>query len=189
MRPLVAGSRIASLLALATLSVAGLAPSAGERPETLLDLRVPAAANAGEELELRARLTDAGGAPIPGVLVGFYSLAEFAGVSGEVILGEGVTGADGVTTLRYVPRREGEIMLAARFPGSPAHGPGRAMGTLSVGPGPPLYRETPWIRVPGIVWALVALLSAVWATYLSVMVLLLLIARDGRVAAPEEVRR
>lgn len=202
-------------LALAILLATDRAPgAAAEPPGTRIELRVPPAAVVGENLTLEARLGGPGGEPIAGALVGFYSVVEFAGVSGKVKLGEALTDEGGVTTLSYVPRQEGKATLVARFSGSQEYGAGQAVATLSLRPGPPLYQETPWVRLPNIVtvlmprWVLttltpvhdwvrapgiatllMGLLGAVWAIYLTVMVLLVLIANEGRVATRVERQR
>ncbi len=174
------GARVAGLL-LAVALAAAVAPGAAAAAPgpSALGLHAPSSIRVGQRAALEARLVDARGTPVVGARVEFYDLAEFSGVSGEVRLGEATTGPDGRAVLPWVPRRQGEVRLEARFAGSARHAPGRATASVEVGAGPPAYHETA-PSAPWIVWPLMGVLGAVWATYLGVMVLLWLVAREGR---------
>ncbi len=182
--PLAAGSR-ALLLSLAALAAIGFGPGVAraEPHASGLTLQVYPLTWIGQSLSLQANLTGSG--PLPGAVVSFYTTAQFQGVTAEVKLGDATTDARGVAALDYAPRREGDVTVEARYAGNQEHGPSRATAKLTVKPGPQLYHETPAFRAPGIVWVLLALLSCVWTTYLFVVGLLALIAREG---SPEATR-
>jgi hypothetical protein len=152
-----------------------------EPNETALEISVPAESRVGDEATLEARLTDEAGKPISGEIVGFYSLAQFAGYSGEVKLGEVATGDDGVAQLSHLVRREGEIRVAARFEGNEDYAPSREMDTMMTLPGEQIYQSTAGVHIPGLsdlnVGILVAVLGIVWFIYGAVMVRLFLIGR------------
>lgn len=177
---------LVAVVALVALAL-GVAPAVAQSPEAILDLQFPRSGAVGEELPLRARLTGADGEPIPGAEIGFFSLAEFAGASGEIELGRATTDETGLATLAYVPRREGELKIAVRLPAGDGHGAATAMAAVTVQPGPSVYEESAGVRVPGVnVWLLVGVLGAVWCTYVTVMVLLAIIARRGALLASRE---
>jgi len=152
---------------------------------TRLELSLPPKPAVGQELALAARLTDGNGAPVSGKEVVFSTTALFLNTEGEVELGRAITDERGIALFSFVPRTEGEVVITARFAGDRQHRRSVASATAVVAPGPSLYVQTAGVRVPGInVGWLVGLLAAVWGTYLTVMVLLVLVAREGRTAIP-----
>ncbi len=159
-------------------------PATAEGPTITLEL--PPELAVGKETTLLATLSRSGG-PLPGADVMFLATVAFAGTEGEVVLGRAVTDGQGVARLTYLPRSQGEIDIHARFLGDGQLGRAEVSRAVVVRPGPQLYQEAAGVRIPGIgLWLLVAVLACVWATYLTVMVILGMIARKG--LAPQEER-
>ncbi|MFN3974471.1 MAG: hypothetical protein ACK4K2_04225 [Dehalococcoidia bacterium] len=155
-----------------------------------ITLEVPQEMAVGKEASLLAALSGSG--PRAGAEVLFLATLTFAGTRGEVVLGRAFTDTQGIARFTFVPRTQGEVNIIARFVGDGQMGPVEVSRRITVQPGPALYRETVGVRVPGIgVWLLLAVLGAVWSTYLTVAVILGAIARRGRAphAEPTWVRR
>ncbi|MBI2872928.1 MAG: Ig-like domain repeat protein [Chloroflexi bacterium] len=160
----------------------------GMPPE--VEFQLPQEMAVGQEVALQVTLHGSG--PLAGAQVLFLSPAQFAGTEGEVELGRAVTDAQGVASLSYVPRRDGETTITARFAGNDQYGAAEVSRAVQVQPGPSTYQQTAGVRVPGInVWLLVGVMGAVWATYFTVMIILGLIVRRGHIgpaASSPEVR-
>lgn len=140
----------------------------------------PDGMNLGQPVEVPIALHDNAGQPVPGTAVVFYQHASFAGVSGEIVVGRGVTDGDGVATLTYRPRQAGHHEIRVEYL-SPGEGePELATTTIDVAGAAQLYRSSPGIEVPGLnVGLLMAVLTTVWSILFGVAVLLISIARAG----------
>lgn len=140
----------------------------------------PDGMNLGQPVEVPIALHDNAGQPVPGTAVVFYQHASFAGVSGEIVVGRGVTDGDGVATLTYRPRQAGHHEIRVEYL-SPGEGePELASTTIDVAGSAQLYRSPPGIEVPGLnVGLLMAILTTVWSILFGVAVLLISIARAG----------
>lgn len=155
-----------------------------------ITLELPREMTVGKEATLLAALS--GNGPRAGAEVLFLATLTFAGTRGEVVLGRAVTDAQGIARFTFLPRTQGEVNIIARFVGDSQIGPVEVSRKITVQPSSALYRETAGVRVPGIgVWLLLAVLGAVWSTYLTVAVILGAIASRGRAphAEPYWVRR
>ncbi len=169
------------LAALCWALPSALALAAGPEP-TKTELLLPAGMAVGVETALNARVsnTSAGG-PIAGVEVIFARTATFMNTESEIVLGKVATDKQGIATLPYTPRSEGEVGFAARFSGSTAYQPSSASLEAQIATGPAQYVESAGVRVKGVnVMWLVAVLGGVWSIYFTVMGLLALIAREGQ---------
>lgn len=160
-------------------------PATGASAE--MEAQFPPEMDLGQRTTLEVRLHGSGA--VPGAEVVFVSPVRFAGTEGEAVLGRAVTDAEGMARLTYLPRREGETTIIARFAGNGQYGATEVSGQTVVRPGGPQYTPRAGVRVPGInVGLLAAVLGAVWATYLMVMGLVWRIARRGHqlAATPPE---
>lgn len=174
---------ISSVLVPALLFLVTAAPVWAADPVTL-QLQAPERAALGEDVTVTALLKDGKGAPVGGATIVLWSAASFLGTSGTVQLGRATTDAQGKAAFRYQPRAEGPVTLNAYFTGDSKHDAAQGSVVVAAQGSAQLYQETPPVYVPGInVWFLVALLGGVWGTYLAVMVLLTLIAREGAKAS------
>ncbi len=151
-----------------------------------LELQAPEQVTLGDEVIVTAVLRDGNGAPVPAATVILWSAATFLSTGGAIELGRAVTNAQGKATLLYQARTEERALLNAYFPGDSRYDPASATVELMVQGSSQLYQSTAGVRVPGIgVWLLVGVLGIVWSIYLTVMVLLTLIAREGSKAPLE----
>ncbi len=163
-----------TLLALATA-----APAWAADPVTL-QLQAPEQVTLGEEASVSAVLADGQGTPVRGATIILWSAGSFLSTGGAIELGRAATDAQGRATFTYQARSEGALTLNASFPGDSRHASAQASSEVKVQGSFQLYQEEAGVQVPGItVWLLVGLLGGVWSTYLTVMVLLTLIAREG----------
>ncbi|MBI4336378.1 MAG: Ig-like domain-containing protein [Chloroflexi bacterium] len=166
------------LLPLLLLLATGRAALAADPAD--LQLQAPQEATLGEQVTVTAVLRDASGTPIVGAPVILWSPAQFLSTGGAVQLGKVATNARGEATFRYEARTEESVVLNASFSGDSRYSAAQASAQMAVQGSAQLYQSSAGVRVPGVsVWLLVGLLGGVWGTYLAVMVLLTLIAREG----------
>jgi hypothetical protein len=152
---------------------------------------VPDEAAVGQPAEIQALLQGADdGAPVAGTPVTFYTNASFAGVEGEVRLGQAVTDENGVAALVHEPRSASvhQIRIEYTLPGDSE--PETITTSMNVtSDGSQLYRSTAGVDIPGLnVWLLITVVAIVWAILMSVAARVIAIARAGRdaEAVPEE---
>ena len=146
----------------------------------ILDLQGVSQANLGDNLQLTATLRDSSGAPIRGATIDLWSTSSFLSTGGAVQLGQATTDGQGVALFAYQPRDNGTLTVNASFAGDALHAAAQGSLQINVQGSAQLYDSTAGIKVPGISkWILVGVLSGVWSTYVGVMVLLTLIAREG----------
>ena len=170
-------SSIAALLI--WVFVVGMA-AAQEPVGTTLALDLPTASAAGQAITVSARLTREAGAAVGGAEVVFLRDAQFMNAASELLLGKASTDNQGMATLTFVPRSEGELLIFADFAGDALYGASGDSKSLMIEAGPQLYVEEAGIKVPGVnVFLLVAILGGVWGTYFLVMARVWFIARDG----------
>lgn len=167
-------------LALGLALVAGAAWADAPATAVSLKLAAPTVTTLAKDTELSATLLRADATPIRGAVVHFYADASFAGVNGRVHLGQATTDAQGVATIHYSPRHNGNLTVYAEFTGDGRYQAAESAATLQVTGSPPLYQETAGIQVPGLnSWLLIAVLTVVWAILFSVAIFILSIARAG----------
>lgn len=172
------------LLLFAVLSVAFLPSRVVDASQVEVEISAPKDGQVGHEVQIRVTLRSSGdGAPVADAEVTLLRQASFARIVGDVELAKAVTDQNGVAILPYKPTVAGEQNLKLEY--TPPDGAERqtAALTISVAEGPQIQRSTAGIRVPGLnVWALIAVLSAVWAILFSTA---LFMVRIGRIGAEE----
>lgn len=138
-------------------------------------------ADAGEEITVSAYLLDPAGNPIAGEVITFTAEVSFLNRTGHARIGRLVTSENGLATMGYEPRVEGEQRVTASFEGNQVFTPARASRTLTVLPSGQLYTEATPFRLPGAnMWMVVAILLVVWSIYVFVMLLVWRTALRGR---------
>ncbi len=148
------GARVLSLLVVAGSAV-GLAlggqAGADDRAETRIALTLPAAAALGQEVEARARLTDAAGKPVAKAVLSFGTPRTFLGTKDLAsVLAEATTDADGTATAAIELRAAGTLEVRAVFLGDQLHAPATASAEIAVAGDAQLYVQHAGVRVPGL---------------------------------------
>ncbi|MDP2954494.1 MAG: Ig-like domain-containing protein, partial [Chloroflexota bacterium] len=134
----------------------------------------------GDTVTVQVGVTDGEGRPLPLATVVLFSPASFGDTGGEMRLGQVTTNAAGKASFSYQVRRQGEQVLIGRFAGTSGHAPAETSVNLTVQGSAQLYQEEAEIEVPGIGIWLSLLLGAFWSVFLVAVVLVHLIAREGR---------
>ena len=165
------------ILLLTTHAVSAQGPDS----ETNLELRLPNIdMTTGDRVEALVHLTDGKSEPVSGAEINVTQTVEFMGGAADVDLGRVVTNEQGQGVVVLGLTSDGELFINADFAGDDLRSPSSATEIIQVREGPPLFHQEGGIKVPGVnVYLLVAILGAVWATYLVVMGILLMIARMG----------
>lgn len=167
------------VIILPVLLLATATPVWAANPATL-QLQAPASATLGDEVTVTALLKSSEGLPIPRATIVLWSPASFLSTGGAVKLSSAVTNAQGEVVFHYQARSNGPVTLNASFAGDGTYDAVQASAVMTVQGTEQLYQEAPPVYVPGIgTWFLVGLLGIVWSIYLTVMVVLTLIAREG----------
>ncbi len=134
----------------------------------------------GEEVGLAAYLIDPSGNPIAGEEVTFTVDDVFLNVAGQVEVGRVKTDETGLAAVVFEPRRAGENLVTASFPGNDVFEGARSTEKLTVASGPQLYRETTPFRIPGAnVWMVTTIVGVVWGIYVVAMGFAVRIALSG----------
>jgi len=169
------------LLLCAVLSVAFLPSGVVHASQVEVEISAPKEAQVGHEVQIRVTLRSSGdGVPIVEAEVTLLREASFARVVGDVELARAATDQDGVAVLLYEPTVAGEQNLKLEYTVPDGAEPQTAALAISVAEGPQIQRSTAGIRVPGLnVWALIAVLSAVWAILLTTALSMVRIGRIG----------
>jgi hypothetical protein len=168
------------LAGLAALVVAALGV-VGTAHASHLNVRVsePTAAVAGQPSELDAAVTSADTRQaVAGVPVTFYVHGSFGKVSGFMEIGHGVTNAQGIATVSYVPREGGAHEVRVDY-ATPAGGTTeQTTGTVAVDGSPnQLYVQTAGVQVPGLnSWLIIVVLTLVWGILFGVGLMVIRIA-------------
>ena len=144
-----------------------------------LRMQAPSQVRLGETATITAVLRDSKGAPVPRATIVLWSQGSFLSTGGAVEQGKEVTDALGKVAFAYEARTEGTVTLNAFYAGDSRFAPAQSSADLMVQGSEQLYQESPGVPVPGVRWLVAGLLSGVWLIYLTVMVLLSLIAREG----------
>ena len=169
---------VAVAMGAAVFALAGTA----EATHATLTVVAPERLTAGNSVDIQAVLHSAhGGESVAGATVTFYMDGAFAGVDGEMLLGQAVTDENGVAVLNYEPRAAGEHQLRVEYLTPGESEPEEATWSHSVGGATgQLYSSTSGVQIPGLnVWLLIAVVAAVWAILLSVAARVIAIAHAG----------
>jgi hypothetical protein len=178
------------LLLFAALSAVCLPSRAVHASQVEVEISAPKEGQVGHEVQIRVTIRSSGdGVPIADAEVTLLREASFARVVGDVELARAVTDQNGVGILPYEPTVAGEQNLVLEYTSPDGTERQTAALTISVAEGPQIQRSTAGIRVPGLnVWALIAVLSAVWAILFSTALLMVRIGRIGREEATASPR-
>lgn len=150
----------------------------GDKP-TILELHAPSEATVGQRIELEATLKDAQGNPVKGAKISFSSPAQFAGFSGEMDIDEAETNAQGIATIEFEARQEGDNKINAHFKGNSTYKASEASRTFLVEGGSQVFFEEAGVKIPYLgPWIIVLVLATVWGLYLTVMALVVRIANS-----------
>lgn len=154
-----------------------------------LELLAPMQVGLGQEVRLEAVLRDPSGRPIVGVPVTFVAEAAWGEeLTGEMVLGVAFTDEEGKARIATDLRTSGEVPITARFPGSARFAAVEVSAAIAVVGDDQLYTPETRLKLPSGGWWLLALVAAVWGTYLLVARQVLGVARAG-VRAPETAGR
>ena len=169
------------LLLFAVLGVAFFPGGVVHASQVEVEISAPKEAQVGHEVQIRVTLRSSGdGVPVVDAEVTLLREASFARVVGDVALARAATDQDGVAILLYEPTVAGEQNLKLEYTVPDGAEPQTAALTISVAEGPQIQRSTAGIRVPGLnVWALIAILSAVWAILFTAALSMVRIGRIG----------
>jgi len=137
------------LLAALLLAMGSVALAQGAE-RTTLSLAVPPRAALGQVAEVRARLTDASGAPIPKATILFTAPLAFLQAEGDVVLADAETDADGAATAEFEVRTEGRMTIRAVFRGDARYAPSSATAELAVEGSSQLYTQHAGVHLPGL---------------------------------------
>lgn len=151
-------------LGVAALTMAGTASAS----HVQVALSMPVEPAIGLPTDVQASF-QADSEPIAGMIVAFHEEVTFGGVTSDVELGEAVTDANGVALLTYEPRVAGDHEIHVRYTYGDAEEEDAAASLHVPAAGEQLVQSTSGVKIPGLnVWALMALVAAVWAILLSV---------------------
>jgi len=143
----------------------------------------PTPALVGQASELDATVTSADvGLPAAGVPVTFYAHATSGKVSGYMEIGRGVTDANGVAKISFIPREAGAHDIRVDYVPTSGGAVEQTKTSIAVDGAPSqLYVQTAGIQVPGLgSWLIIVVLSTVWAILFGVSLTVIRIAsRSG----------
>jgi hypothetical protein len=163
-----------------SLSAAMLSwPAAAQQPTPTMELDLVSEIGLGQPVDIEVYLRDSDGSPIPGETVTLAVDVGFMNVLDTADIGWALTDEDGLATVVFTPKSDGELFLTARFSGGEKHRAVEEFGSLMVTPGPATYEEPTPFRIPGAnITIVVAVLITVWAMYLVFVGFLWMIAHD-----------
>lgn len=139
-----------ALLAVALLGAFPASALAAGAGPTALSLAVPPRVELGQVAEVRARLTDASGAPLPKATILFTATLAFLQGESEVVLADARTDTDGVATGQLQLRTVGTVTINAVFEGDETYAAARASGTIAVAGSGQLYVQHAGVHLPGL---------------------------------------
>ncbi len=116
---------------------------------TQIIVGAPAQANLGEPFTAQALLADGQGHPIPKAVVYFTAPATFLGVTGNVVLAQAVTNANGQATAQIVDDFSGTTTLQAEFKGDTQYAPSNATTQISSADDQQVYVDHIGVDIPG----------------------------------------
>lgn len=150
--------------------------------EWIVEVSAPEEGELGQTIQLTATVHEAAtGAPVQGAELVFFSGLSFAGVVGQVELGEALTNDLGVAVFNYELRKLGTHTITVEGGGEPK------VVSIPVTIGGQLYRSPARIAIiPGAGgWVVTAVIASVWAIMIFVGVHVIRIARRSPAARNE----
>ena len=194
-------ARIMSILVVLGVAAGLLFGSGGQagaddRARTQVAAAFPSEVGLGQTVEAQARLTDAGGAPIPKATIVFTAHLSFLATSSDVVLAEAITDKAGLATADFDLRTAGALEVRAAFAGNDSYAPATASGKVNVTGDAQLYVQRAGVAIPGLNeapaplaqtasplwpwlsgWPIALVLLIVWSLYAFVAFLAVGIAR------------
>lgn len=144
------------------------------RADTQLQLYAEGLPRVGKALPLDAVLRDASGKPIAGAKVTFFEKTAF----GRLTLGTSTTNGLGKAYWTFSPAAQGTFLLGVSFAGNATYGPVETtLGVKVPTTNPGGLELPPYVIILGAIGTVVL---AIWATYVFVVLQILLIYREGR---------
>jgi hypothetical protein len=180
--------RLLPFVAIAALIMALLPGGSAEaEDDPILTLTAPVQGTLGELMTLTATLHEASGAPIAEAPLEFFLRTEILNNRGRAAIGGAVTDADGIATLLHEPRQSGQLVLQVEFAGTDTLADVRVQLESRIVGDRQLFIEAIGTDAPKFeVWVIIAALSVVWLTLVSVIVRIVAIAHASRETVREE---
>lgn len=176
---------ITALLVMLALSTMPFSTALADVPAgAKVQLTAPPDTAVGQDLTLKASVTDASGAPLRGIEVVFRASVSFLNTQDSIELGRAVSDAQGLASISYSPLSEGQMQVSVTPSADGSSSKRSATATVKVDAGPAQYvSEKTGIQVPGVgVWFLAALMGGIWAVFLWAITQLRAISRLGQVS-------
>ncbi|MGZ8641331.1 MAG: hypothetical protein ACXWYF_07775 [Actinomycetota bacterium] len=173
------------------IAAVGIAPAhAGADVATTIAVDQGTVTVNGRPVELRLRVRDAAGRPVPGALVRLFVPVEFMGATKDEIVGEGTTNEAGRTVIRFAPAQTGQVEGTLAFWGSNGYAPSEATVSFDIQQPAYTYDPTPvglqawWARS----YLILVPFAVIWTIYLLLLWLVLRVRRAGAAAsAPSDI--
>ncbi|MGZ5214449.1 MAG: hypothetical protein ACXWEN_11975 [Actinomycetota bacterium] len=173
------------------IAAVGIAPAhAGADVATTIAVDQGTVTVNGQPVELRLRVRDAAGRPVPGALVRLFVPVEFMGATKDEIVGEGTTNEAGRTVIRFAPAQTGQVEGTLAFWGSNGYAPSEATVSFDIQQPAYTYDPTPvglqawWARS----YLILIPFAVIWTIYLLLLWLVLRVRRAGAAAsAPSDI--
>lgn len=137
------------MLAALFLAMGSVALAQGAE-RTTLGLELPPRAELGQVAEVRARLTNASGAPIPNAMIVFSAPLAFLQAEGDVALADARTDENGAASAEIEVRSEGRLTIRAVFRGDERYAASAATAELAVEGSTQLYTQHAGVHLPGL---------------------------------------
>jgi len=172
---------LATLVLTIAVALAGAtAATAKDVATTVTVTKAPTVVN-GEPIAIHVKLTDATGAPVEGGLLRLFVPVTYMGLDKNAISGEGTTGPNGTTVIRFAPSATGSLNTTIAFWGMPGYAESETALRVDVQQPAYVYAPEPvglqawWARAYFIP---VPFLS-VWGIYVLVITMVVRIRRAG----------
>jgi len=143
-------------------------------PSYTLVIKAPEQIEAGQTLTLTAEVREnLYNDVVANARVYFFVKSDFF-ISGLVEIGDALTDENGIAKIDYIPNQPGALQIIANYKSVSSLEAAEAEGTVNItGSAKPLYSTEIGIRYPNsfIIWviSIVAILCAIWSTFLFVL--------------------
>ncbi len=132
----------------------GLAPRSARAQSALQPTQIvigaPAQASAGETLTVQSLLTDGQGHPISKAVIYFTTQETFLHGSGDIVLGQAVTGGNGQAVAQFSDDFSGTVTVRAEFRGDSEYAPSDASAVIATAGEQQVYAEHVGVDIPGL---------------------------------------
>lgn len=188
----------AAIAVLPLFIAGGEARAAGQEPSTVT-VAAPASVPVGQNVTVQARVAGTSG-PIIKATVQFVVPTGFLKATADMVVGTGVTDAQGLATATFQARMTGDLQVKAVFAGDNTYAASAGAAPMSVSGSQQLYVPDLGIRLRGVNsspvaqdgkvshwllsgWPIGALLLVIWLTYAAAVYFMSRISAD---AGPSE---